>query len=62
VGTSGLASCCSKYMTMFMQPMKLATCSGVRPDWKNNTFMSGRRGANINETRVLQGKAILFVS
>ena len=36
VGTSGLASCCSKYMTIFIQPMKLATCRGVRPDWKRH--------------------------
>ena len=29
---SSLTWCWMRKMTMFMQPMKLATCSGVRPD------------------------------
>lgn len=32
VGMSGQASCCSKKITIFMHPMKLATCNGVSPD------------------------------
>lgn len=34
VGISGLASCCSKYITIFIHPIKLATCNGVNPDYK----------------------------
>lgn len=31
VGTSGLAPCWMRYITMFIQPMKEATCRGVKP-------------------------------
>lgn len=32
VGTSGLASCCRRKITMFIHPMKAATWRGVNPD------------------------------
>lgn len=47
VGRSGLASCCSKNITMFMQPMKLATCKGVRPDCGQTETIAYYRLAEI---------------
>lgn len=38
VGTSGLASCCSRNITIFIHPIKLATCNGVSPDCKTHVL------------------------
>lgn len=45
VRTSGQASCCSKSITIFILPIKLATCKGDNPDWKES-------GINIPRNKI----------